>query len=179
MWNKLERRLTALLLFFIVVLVFVAAVMRTFGYPVIWSVDFAQLLFAWLAVLGANQALKQGTHAKLDVLINKLNFANKLKLTLVLNLGCIISLLVSVVYGIELVGLNPKRTLGSTDLSYAWVTSALPVGAGLMALTLGIQCRDLLLCLQSPADYFSRPELPEHIKHLALESRYLTEEGSA
>ena len=45
---QLEFAVAALLLAAIVLLVFVAAVMRFFGHPLIWSVDLAQLLFIWL-----------------------------------------------------------------------------------------------------------------------------------
>ena len=46
MWAQIERRLAVMLLAAIVLLVLLAAILRTAGYPIIWSVDIAQLLFA-------------------------------------------------------------------------------------------------------------------------------------
>ncbi|WP_016953951.1 TRAP transporter small permease [Catenovulum agarivorans] len=166
MWNKIEKQLTALLLLLIVILVFLAALMRTFGQPIIWSVDIAQLLFAWVAVLGANQALRQGSHAKLDVFQHKLTLAQQIKLTFVLNLFAIGALAVLIYYGVQLVQLNPKRTLGSTELSYAWVTAAIPVGASLMATTLIVQCLELIKFSSSLKMVTPPADLPLHIKAL-------------
>ncbi|MCU4677702.1 TRAP transporter small permease subunit [Catenovulum sp. 2E275] len=166
MWNKLERQITALLLFLIVVLVFAAAVMRTLGYPIIWSVDFAQLLFVWLAVLGSDQALKQGNHAKLDVFFNKLQLKNRIKLAGLLNMISIACLFAVLIYGIELVLLNPLRTLGSTDLPYALVTAAMPVGAGLMMITLIFQSKDLWIYWYKPEQFGDLLEMPPHLQKL-------------
>ena len=65
--DKIERLVCIGLLSAIVLLVFAAAVMRTVGLPIIWSVDIAQLLFAWLCMLGANQTLKHAQHATVDI----------------------------------------------------------------------------------------------------------------
>ncbi|MCA4910727.1 MAG: TRAP transporter small permease, partial [Methylobacterium sp.] len=48
----LEDVVSKILLAAITLLVFVAAVSRSIGTPVVWSDDFAQLLFVWLCVLG-------------------------------------------------------------------------------------------------------------------------------
>ena len=47
------------LLVFITGLVFVAAVMRFYGHPLVWSIDLAQLLFIWLCFLGASRAMRE------------------------------------------------------------------------------------------------------------------------
>ena len=49
---QLEFAIAAIILGVIVVLVFIAAIMRFFGYPLIWSVDMAQLLFICSASSG-------------------------------------------------------------------------------------------------------------------------------
>lgn len=48
------------------------AVTRTFNRPIIWSIEIAQLLFAWLAFLGANQAMRAGAHIGVDLLTRNL-----------------------------------------------------------------------------------------------------------
>ena len=55
--EQIEFAIAAVLLAAIVLLVFMAAIMRFFGYPLIWSVDMAQLLFIWLCFFGATRAM--------------------------------------------------------------------------------------------------------------------------
>ncbi|TPV52909.1 TRAP transporter small permease [Aestuariibacter sp. GS-14] len=150
MWAKMERTLTVTLLAAIVLLVLLAAVLRTIGYPVIWSVDVAQLLFVWLAVLAANQALREGAHARLDVLFNKLSIINRLRFQLCLNVISGLCLVCIGIFGFKLLSINPARTLGSTELPYAWVTAAIPAGALLMLVTICQQSRVLMQCLYHP-----------------------------
>ena len=133
--DKCERLVCIALLSAIVVLVFTAAVMRTAGLPIIWSVDVAQLLFASLCMLGANQTLKHAQHATVDIATQYLpaHWQQRLSgLALLIMAGV---LAVIVFYGILLFNLNPQRTLGSTPIPYRYVALALPVGAGLMLLT--------------------------------------------
>ena len=134
--DKIERIVCIGLLSAIVLLVFAAAVMRTVGLPIIWSVDIAQLLFAWLCMLGANQTLKHAQHATVDIVTQYLPVRWQQRLAGLTSLIMIGVLAVIVVYGIALFNLNPQRTLGSTPLPYRYVALALPVGAGLMLLTL-------------------------------------------
>ena len=134
--DKIERLVCIGLLSAIVLLVFAAAVMHTVGLPIIWSVDIAQLLFAWLCMLGANQTLKHAQHATVDIVTQYLPVRWQQRLAGLASLIMIGVLAVIVVYGIALFNLNPQRTLGSTPLPYRYVALALPVGAGLMLLTL-------------------------------------------
>ncbi len=134
--HRIERWLCVLLLIAIVFLVFIAAIMRTLGYPIIWSVDVAQLLFAWLAMLAANQTFHHGQHASVDIFTRRLNPAYRELLLSGLDVLMIAVLGVLVWFGIELFMANPQRTLGSTSIAYRWVTLCVPVGAVLMILTL-------------------------------------------
>ena len=133
---RMERALCVMLLAAIVTLVFVAAIMRTAGVPIIWSVDVAQLLFAWLCMLAANQTFHYGQHASVDIIIRRLSPGSRDKLFTLFDALMIAVLVVLVWYGAQLFNANPQRTLGSTRIGYRWVTLAVPVGAGLMTLTL-------------------------------------------
>lgn len=136
MINRIERWICVLLLVAIVFLVFSAAIMRSVGYPIIWSVDVAQLLFAWLAMLAANQTFHHGQHACVDIVTRRLTPVYREVLFTVLDVVMIAVLCVLFWFGIELFLANPQRTLGSTEIGYQWVTLSVPVGAGLMIITL-------------------------------------------
>ena len=68
----IEETVGRVLLAAIVVLVFVAAITRTFDHPLIWSVDLAQALFVWLCFAGAVKALRIRAHIGVDYFVKRL-----------------------------------------------------------------------------------------------------------
>lgn len=133
--RKIELVIAIVVLAAIVVLVFMAAIMRFFGYPLIWSVDMAQLLFIWLCFLGANRALRERGHLGVALLVRRLNRRARLMLEVALALLIIAFLGVLAVEGVKLTLLNMERVFGDSGISYAFVTIAVPFGCVLMALT--------------------------------------------
>jgi TRAP-type C4-dicarboxylate transport system permease small subunit len=132
---RLEDIASKTLLAAIVVLVFLAAVGRSLGYPLIWSVDMAQLLFIWLCFLGANRAMRAKAHVGVDLFVRKLPHASRRVIDIALALLALAFLLALIVSGYRLTVLNWQRVYGDSSISYAWVTSAVPVGAALLAVT--------------------------------------------
>lgn len=134
--SSLENQIGSLLLAAIVMLVFVAAVMRSFGHPVIWSVDLAQLLFIWLCFIGASRALRLRAHLGVDLLVRYLGRRNRLLLEIVLAVICLVFLAFMCVEGTHLTLLNRERLFGDSGLSYAYVTIAVPAGGILLSLSI-------------------------------------------
>lgn len=116
-------------------LVFIGAVARTVGSPLIWSVDIAQASFVWACVLGADVALKRGAHIEIDIAVKRLSAGVRRVLAGLWWTLIAVFLGFLVVYGVQLTRLNVERPLGDTGLSYLWVTLAIPVGALLMLAT--------------------------------------------
>ncbi len=133
--SKIELLVGVALLAGIVGLVFVAAVMRFFGTPLIWSVDLAQLLFIWLCFLGANRALRRRVHLGIDLLIQTLDHRKRLVLELLLGLLVVVFLGVLAVEGVKLTLLNTERLFGDSGIPYAFVTIAVPVGSVFLIFT--------------------------------------------
>lgn len=144
---KIEENLSVILLAGVVLFVFSAAVMRTVGYPIIWSVDIAQMLFIWVCMLGANQALRNGSHVGVDYFVRRLSLKAQIAIDAVSYLMVAAFLMVLVWFGVKLSVLNPERILGSIDLPYAAVTLAIPLGGVLMLITTLWQTTYLLLVL--------------------------------
>lgn len=134
--GQIELAICVALLAGITGLVFVAAVLRFFGHPLTWSVDMAQLLFIWLCMLGACRAMREKSHLGMEVLVKYLSYAPRLWLELFCSLLTLGFLGVLLVLGLQLAWMNRERTFGDSSLSYAWVTAAVPVGCGLLALSL-------------------------------------------
>jgi TRAP-type C4-dicarboxylate transport system permease small subunit len=133
---KGETFLATLLLAIIVLLVFAAGVMRWFGYPLVWSVDVAQLLFVWVSFLGADMALRKRAHIGIDYLVKRLPARSRAVLDLVLGGVVLGFLLTMVVMGYQLTTLNLERQFGDSGISYGFVTAAVPIGCLLLAVTL-------------------------------------------
>jgi len=133
--SRVEELISRALLALLVLLVFVPAVSRTFNRPIIWSIEIAQLLFAWLAFLGANQAMRAGAHIGVDVLTR--NLPPRIRQAVaVFNLGLIAAFLAALLwYGVELTFVSVDRRFMTTNLSFAFATVAAPLGAALLLLT--------------------------------------------
>lgn len=134
-YEKTEEWLAKSFLAACTLLVFVASLARWVGYPIIWSVDIAQLLFAWSAFLGADQALRHKEHLVVDLLTRYLPYRLRQPLDALLWLLMGAFLVALIWFGTELTMLNVERRFSDTPLSYATVTASVPVGCLLMLVT--------------------------------------------
>ena len=134
--GQIELAICIVLLAFITGLVFVAAIMRFYGYPLIWSIDMAQLLFIWLCLFGASRAMREKSHLGMEVLVKYLGYRPRLWLELLCGILILAFLGILTFEGVLLTLLNSERTFGDSTLSYAWVTAAVPVGCLLLGVSL-------------------------------------------
>ena len=132
---KLEERLAMAFFATTSFLVLIGAASRTIGHPLVWSVDMAQMCFAWACVLGADLALKKNVHIEIDILVRHFPIGFR-RFLAVLWLVAISAFLAMIVwYGIDLTLMNTERELGDVGISYSWVTSSIPTGCALMLAT--------------------------------------------
>ncbi len=133
---KLEEYFVVVFLAALILLVFIAAVLRWFGIGVAWSMDMAQLLFAWVCFIGADLALRQNKHVGLDMLTTRLPLPVQNLLALCNNLLMLAFCGIIVFYGTTLCIQNYQRLFNTLPMSYSLVTSAGPVGCALMFTTI-------------------------------------------
>lgn len=145
---KGEVLLANTLLALITGMVFAAGVTRWFGYPLVWSVDMAQLMFVWLSFLGADLALRKRAHLGIDLLVRALPIRARVILDILLALLAIAFLGAMTVLGYRLTMLNLERVYGDSGISYAFVTIAVPAGCLLLSLTLAGQVLNAILSLR-------------------------------
>ncbi|MGB3247117.1 MAG: TRAP transporter small permease [Sulfitobacter sp.] len=136
LYDRVEFALGVTLLAVITALVFVAAVMRFAGSPIIWSVDLAQLLFIWVCFIGATRAMRQKAHLGVDFFVQLLPQRIRLIVETLLASFFIAFLLVLAFEGYKLTMLNWERVFGDSGLSYAWVTIAVPAGSILLSMSI-------------------------------------------
>jgi TRAP-type C4-dicarboxylate transport system permease small subunit len=139
------------------ILVFVAAVSRALGSPILWAIDVAMLLFIWCSFLGADAALRARQHIIIDIVVRM--FPQRVQRALLIAHWTLIVafLLTLVVLGTELTMLNVERPMGDTEISYAYVTAAVPIGSLLMAFT---AMRQLVEFWRNPKLAFGATESP-------------------
>ena len=135
-YARFENFLTNFLMIGIVFFVFLAAVMRWAGWPLSWSVEFAQLLFVWAIFLGANRTLRERKHITVDIFVKALPEKGRKTIELFTKLLVLAFLIFLTKYGFQLSMENSARQISNLPLSYSFITSAVPVGSVLMILTI-------------------------------------------
>ena len=134
--GKIEFAVGVILLATITFLVFIAAIMRFFGHPLIWSVDLAQLLFIWLCFIGATRAMRERVHLGVDYLVRLFPFGPRRIIETLMALLFVAFLMILAYEGYKLTILNWQRVFGDSGLSYAWVTIAVPIGSILLSISI-------------------------------------------
>ena len=133
---KIEEFFVCVFLSVLIVLVFFAAIFRTFGVSVAWSIDVAQMLFAWATFFGADLALHKHKHIGVDLLVRRFSVPVQRIILFVGYLVILCFLSIIIFYGTRLCILNYRRFLYTLPISYSYVTSAAPVGCVLMFFTI-------------------------------------------
>ncbi len=133
--NKIEENIVQYCVALLVILVFMAAAFRYLGYPIVWSIDLAQLLFVWIVFLGADQALRNNNHIGVDFFINYL--PKKIQKAIYFFHYTLIGIFLTGIgiYGLDLTIRNYSRTYNTLGISYSFATAGVPIGCLLMLRT--------------------------------------------
>lgn len=123
----------------IVLLVGLASVTRTLGSPIIWSLEIAQLMFAWLVMLSADLALQLNRHFALSLVLDNLPPRLRWVLELVNFLILLVFVVFLFVYAFRNAILMHPRLVGATQFNASLIHASIPFGLGLMVRTLLVQ----------------------------------------
>ena len=133
--QRIEEVFVSAGLAILILLVFISATLRWFGIDMSWSVDMAQLMFAWVCFIGADLAMRRVRHMGVDIVVDRLPKKVVNGIYILNNMLIMSFLLLVVYYGINLCIINAQRQFNTLPLSYSFVTASAPVGALLMMLT--------------------------------------------
>ena len=120
----------------IVGLAFATAVGRCINHPISWTVELCQFLLSWLAFLGADLALRQGSILGVDIVMRRMPKKVQAAVRIATNLIILALLIAFVKYGVNLCKSNYKRSFKTLGISYSWATASLPVSSVLMSITM-------------------------------------------
>lgn len=143
-----EQWLALLLLAGITLLVFIAALTRTFGYPINWAQDAALVMFAWMCFLGGDIAIRTTGLIGVDLFAKMLPKSLQKIIDIIFKIIILIFLAVLVIYGYQYAKGYSRRMITTLNISYAWVTSCVPVGALLMFINTAI---NLITSIKTPS----------------------------
>ncbi|MBR1672828.1 MAG: TRAP transporter small permease [Fretibacterium sp.] len=143
----LEQWTALLLLAGITVLVFIAALARTCGYPINWAQDAALVMFAWMCFLGGDIAIRTTGLIGVDLFVKMFPKPVQKVLDILFKILILVFLAALVVYGGQYVKGYARRMITTLNISYAWVTSCVPAGAFLMFINTAI---NLIEALKTP-----------------------------
>ena len=134
--RKIEELFVSIGLSMLIVLVFLAAVLRFFGIDMSWSTDLAQLTFAWVCFIGADLALSLKKHMGVDMLVARFPIKGQLIIGLIMSLLILFFLIFVTVYGVNLSIVNRQRSFQTLPISYSFATASAPFGCALMIVTI-------------------------------------------
>jgi TRAP-type transport system small permease protein len=149
---KAENFITNLLMIGVVFFVFIAAVLRWAGYPISWSVEFAQFLFVWVIFLGANRCLREDKHISVDFFTKKLPDKVRISVEIVINLFVMAFLIFLVIFGTLLSLENSVRLISNLPISYSFITMAVPIGSILMIITILFKLKEKIISLRASSN---------------------------
>jgi TRAP-type C4-dicarboxylate transport system permease small subunit len=137
-----EAVVAAVFLVAMVLLIFGSGITRLFGYPINWAVDAATCLFAWAVFFCADIAWRRGSLMSIEVLTSRLPARLQAACRLLNYLIISAFLVYSIAMGLWLSWISRERSFqGMPEVSYSWVTMAMPVGAALLLVTTALKAR--------------------------------------
>lgn len=132
LFYKIEEYIAAFLLLGATLVIFIAAVFRSFGFPLNWSLDIALFLFAWSVFLSAEVAMRKGNLVNVDFLVTRFPQSVQRVLGIVIYLIIFAFLATLAGFGLYLSYITRARAFqGIPTFSYTWITLSVPVGSAL------------------------------------------------
>jgi len=156
---KQEMRVAKWSLVILSLLVFVAAVARTFHYPLNWAMDAATFLFAWTVFLGGDAAMRLDRLFCIEVITAKLPQKAQLYFKSINYIIIAVFLTGMIGYGLWLSYTTRLRTFqGIPGFSYTWVTLSVPLGCALMLITSILKIKKFLRAISTGESVAMREE---------------------
>jgi TRAP-type C4-dicarboxylate transport system permease small subunit len=138
-----EGWIARVLLVGMVLLIFAAAVARLMALPINWALDIATAMFAWACLFAADVAWRNNKLMCVEILINYLSERGQVIFRLINHAILTVFLVYVIPTGLWLSWVSRARSFqGIPDISYSWVTMAMPVGGALLLITTLLKVRD-------------------------------------
>ncbi|GMO27092.1 MAG: hypothetical protein Pg6A_14570 [Termitinemataceae bacterium] len=141
-WCKIEIAVCGAGFVFLVLFVFLSAILRFFRISMSWNIDMALFLLSWTAFLGADIAWRSGQLVGIDIVTRKLSKRMQKFIALIIYIVVFFALGVFIVYGINLAWQERVRTYQSIPIPYSLVTLSMIVASASMCISTAIKFYD-------------------------------------
>jgi tripartite ATP-independent transporter DctM subunit len=106
-----------------------------FHEPIIWSDELASILFLWLAMLGSVVALRRGEHMRMTAFVGMASPQTRAFLEVLAVAAALAFLLLIIEPAYHFASEEIYITTPALEISNVWRAAALPIGTGLMIIT--------------------------------------------
>ena len=116
-----------------VLLIFINVIGRyVFNFAFVSFEEISRILFVWCTYLGSAIAIKEGTHVRVDIVINALKPKARKIVDIIANLIVSFILAVTIVTMKDLIAINIANPLPLTKIPYGVVQLIIPIGMFIM-----------------------------------------------
>jgi tripartite ATP-independent transporter DctM subunit len=133
--KAVELAVSAILVAEVFILLVGVTARYVFEAPLVWSDELAELLFLWLAMLGAVVAFRRGEHMRMTFFLKKAGAQAQAVLQIVAIAGSLLFLVLVIPSAFEHANQERLITTSGLEIQAVWRAAAMPVGFGLMALS--------------------------------------------
>lgn len=120
-----------------VLVLFAGIVSRTiFVHPLIWSGEFAQLIFVWLTMIGAVIAVRDDRHMRMTAFVQRLSPSGQVRMRAAADLVQLVAVIAMIEPSIEFMQVEQLSSLSQLGISDAWEAAGLITGFALIAIYL-------------------------------------------
>ena len=128
------------------VLIFANVLMRYLTREsIVWAEEVARHLMIWMTFIGAGPVLRAGGHIAIENLQDNLPRPMAILLRVVVALLLYAFFIFMIWYGIEYMERTQYQLTAATQISFAWVYAAMPIGGVLLIIHWTLIIRDYLL----------------------------------
>jgi TRAP-type C4-dicarboxylate transport system permease small subunit len=140
---------------FMTAVVFLQVIMRyVFSNSLSWSEEFARFSFLWISWVGASYAVKEGSHFRVEMFVNKMKGDVRRFFELFVLMAWFLFCFFLTWYGTKLVIFlaDTGQTSAAMQIPMSWPYASVPVGCGLMCLRLIMEMRKVIKGEYKPAN---------------------------
>ncbi len=131
--GRIVEALAAVLVLTEIVILLTGLIARFVNAPLVWTDEFASIVFLWLAMLGAVVALRRGEHMRMTALVGRLRPGTRAVFEAVAIAACLAFLAMLAWPSLDFATDQVAITTPALGISNAWRAAALPVGLAMMA----------------------------------------------
>jgi TRAP-type C4-dicarboxylate transport system permease small subunit len=146
-WCKAEEVICGAGIGFLILFIFISAIMRMFKISMSWYIDLSMLCLAWTSFLGADVAWRHGQILGVDLVTRALPKKVQKVIEILVLLIIIATLIIIVIFGIRLAWVDRVAKYQSMPIPYSIVTLSLVVASFSMILTTIVKLRKVILII--------------------------------